>query len=150
MCLCQHNEGIAPAYSGEIFHPVNQGRATRRSKFKLEFPFRKSNAGQKSLSYLGPKIWNSLPSELKSSNNINTFKHKIKENFFRSLQKEEDDIYVFTKDNFFGFLIFFADKSLYSDHISLVIPQEGPLWKQGCIDLFNAIPAIFSLGYLLN
>ena len=27
---------------------------------------------------------------------------------------------------------------------------EGPLWKQGHIDLFNAIPAIFSLGYFLN
>ena len=37
-----------------------------------------------------------------------------------------------------------------ADHISLVIPQEGPLWKQGCIDLLNAIPAIFSLGYFLN
>ena len=58
-------------------------------------PLRKSNAGQKSLSYLGPKIWNSLPSELKSSNNIDTFNHKIKENFFLNLQKEEDDIYVF-------------------------------------------------------
>ena len=88
-------KGIAPAYSGAIFHPVSQGRATRRSKFKLELPFRKSNAGQKCLSYLGPKIWNSLPSELKSSNNINTFKHKIKENYFQSIQKEEDDMYVF-------------------------------------------------------
>ena len=85
----------APAYSGEIFHPVNQRRPTRKSKFKLEFPFRKSSAGQKCLSYLGPKIWNSPPSELKSSNNINTFKHTIKENFFRNIEKEEDDIYVF-------------------------------------------------------
>ena len=53
------------------------------------------NAGQKYLSYLGPKLWNSLPSELKPTNNINTFKHKIKENFFQNIQKEEDDIYVF-------------------------------------------------------
>ena len=49
-CVCVNImklfKGIAPAYSGEIFYPVNQGRATRRSKFKLEFPFRKSNAGQ--------------------------------------------------------------------------------------------------------
>ena len=37
----------APAYSAEIFHPANQGRTTRRSKFKLEFPFRKSTSGQK-------------------------------------------------------------------------------------------------------
>ena len=55
----------------------------------------------------------------------------------------------FTKDRSLDFS-FFADKSLYSDHISLVIPQEGPLWKQGCIDLFNAIPAIFIRGYFLN
>ena len=81
------NAGTAPAYSAEIFRPVNQGRTTRRSKFKLEFPFRKSNTGQKCLSYLGPKIWNSLPSELKSSNNINTFKHKIKKKFSKIYRK---------------------------------------------------------------
>ena len=91
-CVCANLmkffKETAPAYSGEIFHPVNQGRAKRRSKFKLEFPFfRKNSAGQKSLSYLGPKIWNSLPSDLKLSNNINTFKHKIKENFFRNITK---------------------------------------------------------------
>ena len=98
-CICvsimNFFKGTAPAYSAQIFRPVNQGRTTRRSKFKLEFPFRKSNTGQKCLSYLGPKIWNSLPSELKSTNNINTFKHRIKENFFQNVQKEEDDIYVF-------------------------------------------------------
>ena len=47
------------------------------------------------LQYLGPKIWNNLPSDLKSAKNPNTFKHKIKENFFQQIQKEEDDIYVF-------------------------------------------------------
>ena len=64
----------APAYSAEIFHPANLGRITRRSKFKLEFPFRKSTSGQKCLSYLGPKIWNNLPSDLKSAKNPNTLK----------------------------------------------------------------------------
>ena len=47
---------------------------------------------KKCLCYLGPKIWNSLPSELKSSNNIDTFKYKIKEKFFQNIQKEGDDI----------------------------------------------------------
>ena len=89
------DHGTAPAYSAEIFHPANLGRITRRSKFKLEFPFRKSTSGQKCLSYLGPKIWNNFPSDLKSGKNPNTLKHKIKENFFQQIQKEEDDIYVF-------------------------------------------------------
>ena len=98
-CVCinvmKFFNGTAPAYSAEIFHSANLGRITRRSKFKLEFPFPKSTSGQKCLSYLGPKIWNSLPFDLKSANNPNTFKHKMKENFFQKIQNEEDDIYVF-------------------------------------------------------
>ena len=78
-CVCvnvmKFFNGTAPAYGTEIFHPANLGRITRRSKFKLEFPLRKSTAGQKCSSNLGPKIWNSLPSDLKSAENPNTFKH---------------------------------------------------------------------------
>ena len=55
-------KGTAPAYADEIFQPVDQSRVTRRSKFKLNLPIRKSSAGQKCLSYMGPKIWNSLSS----------------------------------------------------------------------------------------
>ena len=85
----------APAYAVEIFHPADQSRITRRSKFRLNVPFRKSSTGQKCLSYQGPKFWNSLKSDLKSTNNINTFKHKIKENFFKNIQREEDDVCVY-------------------------------------------------------
>ena len=87
--------GTAPAYADEIFHPADQSRITRRSKFRLNVPFCKSSTGQKCLSYQGPKIWNSLASELKSTNNVNTFKHKIKENFFKDIQRKEDDVYVY-------------------------------------------------------
>lgn len=62
-----------PAYYGEIFHTAKRGPVTRRSKFKLDFPFRNSNMGQKIMSFLGPNIWNALPTELKSMNNLNTF-----------------------------------------------------------------------------
>ena len=88
-------KGTAPAYADEIFKPVDQSRVIRRSKFKLNFPFRKSSAGQKCLFYIGPKIWNSLSSNLKSANNVNSFKHKIKDNFFQNIQREEGDIYVY-------------------------------------------------------
>ena len=70
--------GTAPAYADEAFNPADQSRVTRRSKFRLYVPFRKNNTDQKCLSYQGPKIWKSLPSDLKSTNNVNTFKHKIK------------------------------------------------------------------------
>ena len=85
----------APSYMSEMFSPVGQGRITRRSKNKLNLPFRKTNMGQNGLSYIGPKIWNSLQSDLKSSNNVNSFKHKIKDKFFNDLQKRENSPYIY-------------------------------------------------------
>ena len=79
----------APPYVSEIFSPVGQGWITRRSKSKLNLPFRKTNTGHNGLSYIGPKIWNIL----KSSNNVNSFKHKIKDKFFNDLQNGENSPY---------------------------------------------------------
>ena len=47
------------------------------------------NTGQNGLSYLGPKIWNTLSSDLKSAKNINSFKHKIKNKFFKDPHTQE-------------------------------------------------------------
>ena len=77
----------------EMFLPVGQSRITRRSTNKLNQPFRKSNKEQNGLSYVGPKIWNNLHSNLKSAVSINNFKHKIEDNFFKELQKREDKPY---------------------------------------------------------
>ena len=85
-------DNSAPPYMSEIFSPVCQGRITRRSKNKLNLPFRKTNTGQNGLSHIGPKIWNSLQSGLKSSNNVNSFKHKIKDKFFNDLQNRENSL----------------------------------------------------------
>ena len=51
--------------------------------------------GQSAISYIGPKIWNNLPSECKLEDNPNKFKHKMKEEFFKCLQSENDDIYMY-------------------------------------------------------
>ena len=85
----------APSYMSEMFLPVGQSRVTRRSKNKLNQPFRKSNKGQNGLSYLGPKIWNNLHSDLKSAESVNSFKHKIKNKFFKDLQNQEDNPYEY-------------------------------------------------------
>ena len=88
-------DGSAPSYMSEMFLPIGQSRITRRSKDKLNQPFRKTNIGQNFLSYLGPKIWNNLPSELKSATNINSFKNKIKDKFFNDLQSQDDSPYIY-------------------------------------------------------
>ena len=85
------------------------------------------------LSSLGPKIWNSLPSDLKSANNLNSFKHKIKDKFFKDLQNQENSPYLcyidIPKPTQFdtkteNLCFSFNDTS-----------GEGPLWKQGRTDL---------------
>ena len=62
---------------------------------KLNLPFRNKNTGQKGISYLGPRIWNKLPSYIKLCGSVNTFKHKIKDKYFDDIKKIEDDIYIY-------------------------------------------------------
>ena len=56
---------------------------------KLNFPHRKTNARQKSLSFIGPSLWNNLNKTLKTSTSLNAFKHDIKQHYFDELQKKE-------------------------------------------------------------
>ena len=51
--------------------------------------------GQNNASYVGPKIWNNLTNECKLEENLNKFKHKIKDTFFRNIQRADDDIYTY-------------------------------------------------------
>ena len=59
--------------------------ATRTYLFKLNQSLRKTNHGQKSLSYVARGIWNKLPDFLKTTDNVNTYKHKSKKHFFQRM-----------------------------------------------------------------
>ena len=98
-CICvnifKFFNDMSPEYTSEIFHPSHRRHNTRASTLMLDLPFRKSCFGQKTLSYLGPKTWNTLPAEIKLRKNVNTFKHDIKKLFFEKLQKDTDDIFIY-------------------------------------------------------
>ena len=51
---------------------------TRNSFLKLKQPSRRTKQGQNCLSFIGPSTWNRLPTNIKDSNNVNSFKHKLK------------------------------------------------------------------------
>ena len=73
---------MCPQYMNEIYKTTNQNNSvTRNSSLKLFRPLRTKALSQKSLSYLGPFIWNDLPDDVKLLNNVNTFKHKDKKSF---------------------------------------------------------------------
>ena len=79
-----------PNYFDEIYVPLEtNGVHTRSSYQKLNVPHRKTNVGQKALSYVGPSLWNNLNKTLKTSTSLNTFKHNIKKHYFNKLKKKE-------------------------------------------------------------
>ena len=79
--------GNCPLYISKMFDVVQQGnRSTRFSYLKLSQPFRKTNMGQKSLSYTCPGEWNKLCNSLKKCETVNTFKHQLKKHFLDFLR----------------------------------------------------------------
>ena len=86
---------MGPAYLSDTYSLMENLQTTRKSVLKLELPLKKTKMGQNSISYIGPKVWNKLPSECKLEDNPNKFKHKIKEEFFKNIQRENDNIYMY-------------------------------------------------------
>ena len=71
---------INPVLMNEIFELRKTKRAVRNQyNLNLEVPIiNQVTFGPKSIRYLGPKIWNSLPFHIKSSERLTTFKRIIK------------------------------------------------------------------------
>ena len=77
-----HN--LNPAFMKNYFLPKPTSYNLRRNDVLSIPKVKTTNYGIKSISFLGPKIWNSLPNEIKSSRNANQFKTLIKDWFFEN------------------------------------------------------------------
>ena len=92
-CICSNafkffNENCPP-YLYDLYKPSGQDQInTRSSVLKLKHPSWSTCSGQNTLSYLTPTIWNNLPTCLKLSNSLNSFKHGVKEHFLNKLKKQ--------------------------------------------------------------
>ena len=86
---------MCPQYMNEIYKTTNQNNtSTRNSSLKLFQPLRAKALSQQCLLFLGPFIWYGLPDDVKLSNNVNTFKHKVKKTFLTLLREKNQDIFV--------------------------------------------------------
>ena len=98
-CVCpiifMFFNNMSPTYTSQLYQPFSLGHITRRSNCRLQLPYRNTSYGHKALSFFGPKLWNNLPAKIKSSSNINTFKHDIKKLFFKELQKKNNSVYFY-------------------------------------------------------
>ena len=72
---------MCPHYVKEIYQTANQNNSVTRNSLKVFRPLRTKASSKKCLLYLGPFIWNGLPGDVKLSNNVNTFKYKVKKTF---------------------------------------------------------------------
>ena len=75
-----------PYYLNEVFEFASSVNISLRNNFlKFKQPFRNTNTGKKVLSFIGPSFWNQIPETLKTTDNFNTFKHNLKNNFFNQM-----------------------------------------------------------------
>ena len=82
----------SPPYMNDPFKPADQPNTTTRASWlKLNQPLRRTNHGH-NISYIAPFIWNSLPNSLKTMNNLNTYKHRVKEHFFHGIRNAANNI----------------------------------------------------------
>ena len=76
--------GIAPKFMSDIFKTRDISDDTMLAKLRNPSEFynfenpRSVRYGTETLRYLGPKIWNIVPDNIKDSGNIKIFKSKIK------------------------------------------------------------------------
>ena len=87
ICTSAYNffNNTSPSYMSDIFTSCKVMQNTRNSAHRFKIPLRRTNSGQNALSYIGPKLWNSLSLDLKLSKSKNAFKHKMKHDYFNTL-----------------------------------------------------------------
>ena len=77
-----------PHYLNEVFMKAPESSSSLRNSYqKLQQPFRKTNTGQNTLSFIGPALWNKVPEEIKRITNLNIFKHNLKKHYLKELGK---------------------------------------------------------------
>ena len=75
-----------PLLYEEVLKYTSQGRINSRNNYtRLKVPFRKTTMGQKNLSYIGPSVWNNIPSSMKRNISLNKFKLDVKKHYLREL-----------------------------------------------------------------
>jgi len=76
-----HNS--APLYLSNLIHrQQNQRNLRSSSHLKLLVPKTHNSYGDRAFSVIGPKLWNSLPTHLTTTDNYNTFKKDLKTYLF--------------------------------------------------------------------
>ena len=72
--------GLVPEYLSNLFvkNSTRNIRKLRNTETDLSLALRKTNNGQKAISFRGPKLWNHIELDVKQAPSLATFKKRIK------------------------------------------------------------------------
>ena len=71
-----------------VFKPSDQpNTTTRASLLELNQTLQRTNHGQNNISYIAPIIWNNLTNFLRTTDNLNTNKHRVQEHFLHRMRR---------------------------------------------------------------
>ena len=77
--MFKYNSGQAPYRLNQLFKPNHMVHSCEtRNRNNCYIPYRSSRLGQYSLSFQGPKIWNSVDNKTKDTKSVFSFKKCIK------------------------------------------------------------------------
>ena len=76
--------GLAPSYISQLLTPYVPTRTLRSSDKLLKIPKTFSSYGDRAFSSCAPKLWNSLPMDIRSCVSINAFKNRLKTYLFQT------------------------------------------------------------------
>ena len=76
--------GLGPSYMSDLLLPYQPSRTLRSSGTGLlEVPkVRTKTYGEASFYYYGPRLWNSLPEDLRAAETVDIFKGRLKTHLF--------------------------------------------------------------------
>ena len=77
---------IAPSYLSDMFIPLLNNYNTR-SQMVLDMPLCRTNKGQKSMSFLGLKIWKKVSSNIKTAASTSFFTNRLKKEILSKLKE---------------------------------------------------------------
>ncbi len=77
--------GLAPQYLAELLIPYTPSRNLRSSQCGLLVvpKTRLRSGGDRAFSSYAPKLWNSLPADIREANSLGIFKSRLKTFYFR-------------------------------------------------------------------
>ena len=87
ICILTFNSlhGHEPEYMSEILTPRSIHYGLRsQDDLKLDVPrTKRKTLGDRAFKVAAPKLWNSLPKDVRGCNNVSIFKSKLKTHYFR-------------------------------------------------------------------